>query len=714
MRVQKFGGTSVGRAEAIRAVGDIVRKSTGERPTLLVISALGGVTDALHGLIERAALGKDLNPPFEKVRSRHLDCVAALWPHESGGATSDFIVGLFAELEKLLGAVQTLEECTPASRARILGFGERISSRIVHRYLEAQGLKNELLDPTTLIVASGDPLTARVEMEKTHAQIRATIKNREADLYVTPGFIAGSPDGRLVTLGRGGSDYSAAIFASAVDAERLEIWTDVSGVLTAEPKLVPDAYPIGELSYEELLELSHFGAKVIHPPSVQPVLDKNIDLYVRNTFEPDAPGTHIHSASKNERAIQGVSSVPDIALLTVLGSGMFGVPGTAERVFGALSRDALNVLFISQSSSEHSICLAVSEADAAHAQDAIEREFELEITLGRIARPRVEVGLTMVAVVGDGMRKNVGVAGRTFSLLGDNGINIRAIAQGSTERNISLVINTRDRPKALNVIHEGFFLSQRKRVHLFCIGTGGVASSLLRQIAEQHQTLEAEQRLDIRIAGICNTRKMLLDPEGIDAASWEARLNEEGEVSSLEAFVKRLTELNLRNSCVVDNTASETVASHYVPLFDASISVITSNKIAASSNYDDFVRLRKTARARGAHWMFETNVAAGLPVLRTIEDLLRSGDRIQRVEAVVSGTLNFIANELSADQPFSKVVTRAQELGLTEPDPVIDLSGLDVIRKITIIARLCGTPLETKEVQAEAFFACRLGRCTEP
>ncbi len=714
MRVQKYGGTSVATAEAIRRVADIVRESTEHGPNVVVVSALGGVTDALQSLIDRAALGAELDDSFRQVRQRHLDCVSELWPHEQGGATSDFIQSLFAELEELLSAVRTLGECSASSRARIMGFGERISSRIVHRYFDAQGLPNALLDPTSLIVASGNPLGARVDMQETNERIRAAVDNRKASLYVTPGFIAGAPDGKPVTLGRGGSDYSAAIFAGALDAESLEIWTDVSGVLTAEPKLVPDAYPIAELSYEELLELSHFGAKVIHPPSVQPVLDKGIDLYVRNTFDPAAPGTRIHRSPKHEQAIRGVSSVPDIALITVLGSGMFGVPGTAERVFGALSRSALNVLFISQSSSEHSICLAVSEAEAVQAKQAIELEFELEITLGRIRKPRVESDLTMIAVVGDGMRRNVGVAGRTFSLLGENGINIRAIAQGSTERNISIVINSRDRPKALNVIHEGFFLSERKRVHLFCIGTGGVASSLLRQIAEQHTKLESDQRLDIRIAGICNTRKMLLDPDGIEASSWQARLDADGETSNLDSFIARLTELNLRNSCVVDNTASPIVAAHYAPLFESSISVVASNKIAASSDHEDYLKLRKTALSRGAHWMFETNVAAGLPVLRTIEDLLRSGDRIRRVEAVVSGTLNFIANELAEDMPLSKVVARAQELGLTEPDPVIDLSGLDVIRKVTIIARLCGTPLETSDVQAEAFLPIELVGALSP
>lgn len=714
MQVQKFGGTSVGSADAIRKVSQIVRNASEREPTLVVVSALGGVTDALQQLIEHAVRGVTPSEAFANVRQRHLDCVAELWPHEKGGQTSDFINGLFEELESLLAAVRTLGECSASSRARIMGFGERISSRIVHRYLSAQGLNNELLDPTELIVASGDPLAARVSMQETVERIRARFAASNATVLVSPGFIAGGTDGRVVTLGRGGSDYSASIFASAIDASRLEIWTDVSGVLTAEPKLVPDAYPISELSYEELLELSHFGAKVIHPPSVQPVLDKQIDLYVRNTFAPEAPGTRIHAAPSTEQAIRGVSSVPDVALITVLGSGMFGVPGTAERVFGALSRERLNVLFISQSSSEHSICLAVSAADAEHAKGSIEREFELEITLGRIRPPKVEVELTMIAVVGDGMRRNVGVAGRTFSLLGDNGINIRAIAQGSTERNISIVINTRDRPKALNVIHEGFFLSERKRVHLFCIGTGGVASSLLRQIAEQHASLQADQRLDIRIAGLCNTRKMLLDPDGIDAAQWNERLEEDGEPADLGAFISRLTELNLRNSCVVDNTASASVAAHYETLFNASVSVIASNKIAASSAYADYTQLRKTALKHGAHWMFETNVAAGLPVLRTIEDLLRSGDRIDRVEAVVSGTLNYISNELAADRPLSQVVTAAQSLGLTEPDPVIDLSGLDVIRKITIIARLCGTPMETQDVQAEAFLPTNLVSALSP
>ena len=702
MIVLKFGGSSVANADCIRQMTAVVRKSYESSPALVVVSAMGGVTDKLNELTAMAVAGKDYSTAFEALQSRHLQCQIDLFEGKEDQNSS--IRDRCTELQSILNAISALGECSPSIKARILGFGERLSSDLIHRYWSHSGLENTLLDSTAVIRASGDPLDSRVAFQETETLIRKALGANPQGLSLAPGFIASNAEGQQVTLGRGGSDYSAALFAAALDAERLEIWTDVPGILTAEPGLVRSAYPIPELGYEEVMELSHFGAKVIHPPSVQPVFAKGIPILVKNTFEPEAEGTRITRRPPDEGGVvRGTSCIPGISLLTVLGSGMVGVPGTAERVFGALSRAKLNVLFISQSSSEHSICLGVKDEDADRAKTAIERDFEPEIALGRVEPVRIEPGLAILAVVGEKMRQRAGLAGRAFSLLGENGINIRAIAQGSTERNISMVIETRDRAKALNVLHEGFFLSPSKRVHLFCVGTGGVGSELFKQLAEQRDFLLQEHVLDVRLAGVSNSRKMLVDPEGIDPANWEEELEQRGEPADLRAFVGRVKSLNLRNSCFVDNSASAQVAATYEQLLSENVSVVASNKIAAASPFPDYLKLQQTARNSGAHWLYETNVAAGLPVLRTIEDLLRSGDRIHRIEAVVSGTLNYITNTISEEVPVSQAVEMARDVGLTEPDPAIDLSGLDVIRKVTILARLCGTPMEIEAVESKSF-----------
>ena len=705
MIVMKFGGTSVAAAEAIRRVADIVRETAATSPAVVVVSALGGVTDELVHLIgEALTAAPNLETRIAALEQRHLELVDELFPEADRPLHRDSVRLRFGELRELLGGVRILGECSSSVRARILGFGESLSSLAISRFLASGGLANVLLDPVQLIRATGDPLDADVDLEETFRRIEAAVDPK--GLSVAPGFVAGDDSAdpiRPVTLGRGGSDYTAALFAAALGAERLEIWTDVSGILTAEPGLVRSAYPIRELGYEEVMELSHFGAKVIHPPSVAPVFRAGIPILVKNTFEPEAPGTRIANVTgEGSGAVRGISCIPGIALLTIVGAGMVGVPGTAERVFGALSRAGISVLFISQSSSEHTICLAVREEDAAGAKAAIETAFEPEIALGRVDPVQVEDDLAIAAVVGEGMRARVGLAGKTFSLLGENGVNIRAIAQGSTERNISMVIPARDRAKALNVLHEGFFLSGAKTVHLFCAGTGQVASSLFTQLAEQADFLEKTHGLRVRIAGLLNSRQMLIEPEGIDPASAGDRLTGDGEPADLPQFVAAIRDLNARNAIFVDNTASADVAAVYGGLLEANVSVVASNKIAAASPWPEFDGLQQAARRRGARYLFETNVAAGLPVLRTIEDLIRSGDRVHRIQAVVSGTLNYIYNTISADIPFSKAVAMARDAGLTEPDPAIDLSGLDVIRKITILGRLCGTPLEVEGVENRA------------
>ena len=701
IKVLKFGGTSVGSVDNLRRVKNIVENAAKEHGLIVVVSAFSGVTNLLESLGLKA-LHRDaaFSSDVAVLRSRHVEAIEALVIDD------DLAQGLIATVQKYLRDLEGIchgvgltHELTSKSRARLMSGGELLSSRIITAYFATNGIDAEWRDSRQLVLTEPKYLDAGVLLPETYGAFRE-LALKPGKVYVIPGFIAQNRQGETTTLGRGGSDYTAALAAAAVDAELLEIWTDVSGMMTADPRQVRRASPVSEMTYEEAMELSYFGAKVIYPPTIQPVLEKQIPIAIRNTLDPEAPGTLIsEKAPASEHPIQGFSSIGNIALITLSGSGMVGVPGTARRLFSALSDAHLNVFFITQSSSEHTITIGINVMDKEPAMDAINTEFEYELERGRIDPLIVETGMTLVAAVGENMRERAGVAGRMFSLLGENGINIRAIAQGSTERNITFVIRTEDTHKALNVLHEGFFLSPTKLVHLYCVGVGNVGSAMLDQLADQRESLLEEYAIELKVVGLGNSKKMYFDTAGIPLDNWPDLLQNAEDVTGPESYVERIGKLNLRNSIFVDNTASGAISKLYRPLLEQNVHIVTSNKIAAASAYEQYLDLKATAREKQLRYLFETNVAAGLPVIKTIRELVLTGDKVRKIQAVLSGSLNYIFNTISADCSFSQAVIQARELGYTEPDPAIDLSGMDVMRKILILARESGYPLELDQIE---------------
>ncbi len=690
----KFGGTSVGSAANIQRVREILSGVPGD--VVVVVSALGGITDRILRTARLAAGG---DPSFRSelrgIRERHLEVIHDLFeaPQRSDvSATSEAILG---ELELVLTGIALVGELTPKTLDRILGMGERISCRIIAAFLEAG-----LADSADLIITDSHYGKATVDFRETNARIRDAFEGFRGR-RVMPGFIARNSNGDYTTLGRGGSDFTAAIVAAALKAEALEIWTDVDGFMTADPRVISSAYTIPALTYAEAMELSNFGAKVVYPPTILPVYKKDIPVHIRNTMNPEAPGTLITRLPGNgkERPIKGISSIQGIALVTIQGIGMVGVSGIAMRLFTALAREKINIILISQASSENTISIAIEEEMASPAETAIREEFEREIRHDQINRVMVETGLSIVAIVGENMRQSTGVAGKLFSTIGRNGINVIAIAQGASELNISWVVRTAELRKTLNVVHESFFLSENAVLNVFLVGTGLVGSHLLAQIAAQQERLLRESHLKIRITGLTNTRHMLFDREGIDAGSFRETLQEKGEKADITRFVEQMTSLNLYNSVFVDCTSSETVAGLYHRILSGNIHIVAANKTAASSEFDNYLLLKRTAKEKGVKFLFETNVGAGLPIINTLNDLVNSGDKVIRIEAVMSGTLNYIFNTLSEEVPLSRAIRMAREAGFTEPDPRVDLSGADVVRKLLILARESGYRLEKEDIR---------------
>lgn len=690
----KFGGTSVGSAANIRRVREILSGVPGD--VVVVVSALGGITDRILRTARLAAGG---DPSFRSelhgIRERHLEVIHDLFeaPQRSDvSATSEAILG---ELELVLTGIALVGELTPKTLDRILGMGERISCRIIAAFLEAG-----LADSADLIITDSHYGKATVDFRETNARIRDAFEGFRGR-RVMPGFIARNSNGDYTTLGRGGSDFTAAIVAAALKAEALEIWTDVDGFMTADPRVISSAYTIPALTYAEAMELSNFGAKVVYPPTILPVYKKDIPVHIRNTMNPEAPGTLITRLPGNgkERPIKGISSIQGIALVTIQGIGMVGVSGIAMRLFTALAHEKINIILISQASSENTISIAIEEEMASPAETAIREEFEREIRHDQINRVMVETGLSIVAIVGENMRQSTGVAGKLFSTIGRNGINVIAIAQGASELNISWVVRTAELRKTLNVVHESFFLSENTVLNVFLVGTGLVGSHLLAQIAAQQERLLRESHLKIRITGLTNTRHMLFDREGIDAGSFRETLQEKGEKADITRFVEQMTSLNLYNSVFVDCTSSETVAGLYHRILSGNIHIVAANKTAASSEFDNYLLLKRTAKEKGVKFLFETNVGAGLPIINTLNDLVNSGDKVIRIEAVMSGTLNYIFNILSEEVPLSQAIRMAREAGFTEPDPRVDLSGADVVRKLLILARESGYRLEKEDIR---------------
>lgn len=704
MQVLKFGGSSVANAENISKVAAIVSKAVQKESTILVVSALGGVTDQLIDIGVKAAAGNELyKEQIQLLENKHLDAVRALLHIQNQSATLSWVKQQLNELERVCDGIFLLGELSARIKDRLVSYGELLSSYIITAKLTELNLQPLWTDARQLIRTNDLYGNAVVLFDKTFTNIQAFIKTNQCQLYVVPGFIAANEKNYTTTLGRGGSDYTAAIFAAAVNATTLEIWTDVSGMMTADPRLVQNPKPIEAISYQEAMELSHFGAKIIYPPTILPVMKKNIPVWVKNTFEPDAAGTVIqqHAVTNND-IVRGISSINNIALLSLEGSGMVGIPGFSKRLFEVLAMHNINVILITQSSSEYAICVAINEADALLAQQSIDAFFAFEIENGKVNPVIVEKELSILAVVGEQMKSHPGISGKMFGGLGRNGINVRAIAQGSSEKNISAVIAASDVKKAINVLHEDFFETTYKQLNVFIAGGGNVGSKLLSQLYSQMQYLKDQMRLQIQVVGIANSKRVVLDDAGIDLTNWKELLQEAPEVN-IHSFVESIIQKNLRNSVFVDVTANSTVASVYGSLLQKSIAVVACNKIACSAKYEDYKKLKLLARTFNTQFLFETNVGAGLPIIGTLNDLLRSGDKINKIQAVLSGTLNFVFNHYDGSIPFAQVVKRAQDEGYTEPDPRLDLGGTDVMRKIMILAREAGEQMEMEQITNESF-----------
>lgn len=704
MKVLKFGGSSVGTPQRIQSIIGLLKERyvQGEHFSV-VFSAFSGVTDSLLEMARRASNGDPSYAElFDDFKERHHAAASYLL---DGEALQGLLGGLSENtdiLKNLLYGVYLLREASPRTQDYIVSFGERTAAFIIAGAMRHHGIAASYLDARKVIRTDHNFGAAIVDFEMTNHQVSQYF-DQHPDIQVITGFIGSTENGLTTTLGRGGSDYSAAILAAALGAEALEIWTDVDGVLTADPRRVKKAFSIPTMTYAEAMEMSHFGAKVIYPPTIQPALQKGIPIIIKNTFNPSHPGTFISGkADLNGRAVKGISSIGHVALLTLSGGGLFGVPGIAGRLFNALAQSGVNIILITQGSSEHSISFAVEPRAASMARRAVEKAFEYEMSRGIVDPVKVEDQLSVVAIIGENMRYRPGISGRLFQALGKNGVNVVAIAQGSSELNISVVIHAVDETKALNAMHEAFFLSDTKELHLFMIGVGLIGSTLINQIHEQTGFLKEKRALEIKIVGLANTRKMIFNEEGIDLKNWKALLDLSESETDIPVFIEKMKTLNLSNTIFVDNTADEKVAVFYEKILESSISISTPNKIATSSSYLQYERLKKIASKRGVQFLYETNVGAGLPVISTLNDLIISGDRILKIEGVMSGSLSFIFNTFSGDRPFSQIVRQAREMGFTEPDPRIDLSGQDVRRKLVILARETGLPMEPKDVQIES------------
>lgn len=702
MKVLKFGGSSVASPENIIKIKNILLAYND--PIIVVVSAFGGVTDQLLQAGEMAAKEqtgyKDI---LSEIETRHLDTVKELIPITAQSKVLSKVKSELNILETLLEGAYFIGEITPKLSDKIVSFGELLSSYIISEYLASEGLDAVYKDSRELIKTFKLAGKNVVDFTLTDTNCKEYFKNNGAFITVCPGFIATSKNNDITTLGRGGSDYTAAIYAAALEANVLEIWTDVSGMYTANPKMVKQAKAITHISYEEAMELSHFGAKVLYPPTIQPVLSKGISIHIKNTFKPEEEGTLI-TKSRNEggKTVRGISHIGNMALLSLEGPGMVGIPGISKRFFEVLSQADISVVLITQASSEHSICVGVSADDVEKSVEVVNEAFAYEIERGKIKEVIPEKGLAIVALVGDNMKSHQGLSGKMFSTLGKNNVNIRVIAQGASERNISCVINEKDVKKALNALHEEFFEENVKQLNLFVMGVGNVGAKFLNQIKSQEKYLKKNLKLNVRVVGISNSRTMHFDEKGIPLDTWQDTLST-GQKADKQLFIARVNDLNLRNSIFVDNTASAEIAGTYPDFLSNSISVVTCNKIACSSEYNNYARLKSLAREYNAPFLFETNVGAGLPILDTLKNLIASGDKVLKIQAVLSGSLNFVFNNFNESNTFHDIVKRAQEEGYTEPDPKIDLSGIDVMRKILILARESGHVLEIGDIKNNSF-----------
>ena len=701
MKVIKFGGTSVATSKSLKNVFSIIENE--KENTIVVVSALGGITDLLHDFI--SSKGNSSVDYLKEIEERHLEIIHGLSKVENQSSLLSFLKQQLNELETILEAVSTIDEITKKTISKVLSFGEILSSKIIFELLNQRGNDISYLDSREIIFTKYHNNNEIIDEEKTGISISNNIELIDSKLIIMPGFIATDSNNEISNLGRGGSDYTASVMANYTNSDALEIWTDVSGVFSANPKIVKNSKAIESLSYKEAMELSFFGAKVIYFPTLQPLIEKSIPAYIKNTFDKDAIGTCISNKGENneESTIKGISHIEKISLINFEGSGMVGVPGFSKRFFGALSERGINVIMITQASSEFSICVAVKESDANNAKISIDKEFEYEISQRKINECQIENSLSNIAIVGDNMKNKKGVSGKLFSTLGNNNINIRAIAQGASERNISIIIDEKDNTKALNSLHEAFFENNCKNLHLFITGVGNVGSNLIRQISDQKKSLEESLGLKMKVMALSNSKKMLLSDTEIDLTDWKSKLDSSNIKSDNDKFLDFSIKQNLRNSLFIDNTANSDITVNYNKYLKNGIGIVTCNKIACSSELEKYLDLKSLSRTHNAPFLYETNVGAALPIINTLNNLINSGDQITKIEAVLSGTLNYIFNTFNKENSFYEVVKKAVDLGYTEPDPKIDLCGIDVSRKILILARESGKKIEFSDVQNISF-----------
>jgi aspartokinase/homoserine dehydrogenase 1 len=703
MKVLKFGGTSVGSVSSIQTLLNILKdeQNQGSRP-VVVLSAMSGVTNLLLSMAENAASGREFTAQLAELEKRHFDVVKSLLDIQNQNPAYTRLKIHFNQMEELLQGVFTLRELTPKTRDLIVSYGERCSALMVSKIAAQHFSESLFVDASELIKTDSSFGNAKVNSELSEMLIKGFYQENSDKLLFVTGFIAGNDAGQITTLGRGGSDYTAAIFGSALNAEEIQIWTDVNGMMTADPRMVQKAFPLEELSYTEAMELSYFGAKVIYPPTMIPAFLKKIPIVIKNTFEPTFAGTVIrHDCKASNLTIKGISSINNISILSLEGSGMVGKSGFSGRLFSLLAREQINIILITQSSSEHSITFAVQPHDTEKARLLIEQEFELELLANKLEPLVVEQGQAILAIVGENMKQTPGVSGKLFHALGRNGINVRAIAQGSSEYNISVIISAHDLAKALNAVHDAFFIELTKTLHAFCLGTGNIGKTLFNQLNAHRDFLQKNNGIQVKIAGISNTRKMMFNSDGLSLDTWHEDLQESMHTADLQAFITKMKEMNLPNCVFIDNTASPKPIAFYEEVFKSNISVVTCNKIGNSASFAQYKTFRDTARRHGVDFFYETNVGAGLPIIRTLKDLMSSGDRVQRIEAILSGTISFIFNHFKGEANFHDVVKEAQEKGYTEPDPRDDLSGKDFMRKMLILARDAGYEMEEADVEIQ-------------